>query len=192
MVSTHHGHFVKFFHAASLLNLCTCHFDSMKCIMYLLHLDNWRRDNELLYLTLLALTITRPCPRMRGLGLESGTRWTRRSPSVSTIGAARGSTRWLSSPTQPMENYLNKRYSFSCLNFQFPSNQIFWFNRKFSDIILHFPCSSINIILARNQWTWPLSDFIKLQLVRSTKTSKENGCNCGTERTRNGQPTDFL
>ena len=100
--------FVKILQKGSFLRLCTYHFDSMKCIIRL-HLDYCRRDNALLPPTLLVRIITRPCPRMRGLGMESGARWTRRSPSVSSIGATKGLTRWLSSPTQPIERYLNKR-----------------------------------------------------------------------------------
>ena len=123
--------FVKFLHAVSFLNLCTYQFDIMECIMRFLHLDNCRRYNALLPLTLLAQTITRPCLGMRELGLESGARWTRRSPYVSNIGAAKGSTRWLSSPTLPIESYLNKKYLFPCFHFQFPSNKVFSFNREF-------------------------------------------------------------
>ena len=84
--------FVKFLHAVSFLKLCTYHFDIMKCIMRFLYLDYFCRNNALLLPTLLGLTITWPCPRMRGLGLESGAWWTRWS--VSSIGATKDSTRW--------------------------------------------------------------------------------------------------
>ena len=206
MVSTHHGHFREIPSRGKFSKVMCLSFSYYELHHAFLASQLFSyRDNALLHPTLLARTITRPCPRMKGLGLESGARWTRPSRSVSSIGAAKGSTRWLQSPTQPMESYLNKRYSqLSTLNSQLnsqlstPNSQLSTrlnsqlSTRKFSNINIHFPPSSINTILAGNHWTWPLSVFIKLQPPRSIQTSKENGCNYGTERTRNGQPTDFL
>src|ERR1700737_1080597 len=112
MVSTHHGHFREIPSRGKFSKVMCLSFSYYELHHAFLASQLFSyRDNALLHPTLLARTITRPCPRMKGLGLESGGRWTRPSRSVSSIGAAKGLTRWLQSPTQPMESYLNKRYS---------------------------------------------------------------------------------